>query len=138
MDPNDITLPSPLRPSTTLDTKPVEEKKENRDVLDVEIRSPDKTLYKGPAVAITSRNEVGPFDVLPEHENFISIINGKITVWVKKGEKKEIENTSAIMKAKSNKIQVFLGVEELNQDEEIPVNTGLNKPLPQMDHKASK
>lgn len=129
MNPNDA-LPPSLRPSQTLGTKPIEEKEVDPNILDVEIRSPDKTLYKGTATAISSRNEVGPFDVLPQHENFISIISGKITVWITKNEKQEIENTSAIMKAKSNKIRVFLGVEELNQDEVIPVNTGLNRPLP--------
>lgn len=131
MNPNDIPSPSSLRPSTTLGTKPEEEKKTDPNILDVEIRSPDQTLYKGPAIAVSSRNEVGPFDVLPQHENFISIINGKITVWTHKNEKQEIENTSAIMKAKSNKINVFLGVEALNQEEIIPVNTGLNRPLPE-------
>lgn len=128
MNPNDVLHPS-LRPSATLGTKPAEEKQVDPNILDVEIRSPDKTLFKGTATAVSSRNEVGPFDVLPQHENFISIISGKITVWITRSEKQEIENTSAIMKAKSNKIRVFLGVEELNQDEVIPKNTGLNKPL---------
>lgn len=131
MNPNDVLPPNnSLRPSVTLGTKPQEDKKIDPNILDVEIRSPDKTLYKGPAIAVSSRNEVGPFDVLPQHENFISIINGKITVWIHKNEKQEIENVSAIMKAKSNKINVFLGVEALNQEEVIPVNTGLNRPLP--------
>lgn len=104
----------------------------NRDpnVLDVEIRSPDKMLFKGDAQAISSRNEVGPFDVLPQHENFISIINGKITVWTGKHQKQEIESESAIMKAKSNVVRVFLGVESLNKEEKIPENPGLKKPLP--------
>ena len=117
-----------LRPSKALgDIK--EDVKKDPNVLDVEIRSPDKILYKGPAEAISSRNEVGPFDVLPQHENFISIINGKITVWTGKHQKQEIENESAIMKAKSNTVHVFLGVESLNKEEVIPQNPGLNRPL---------
>lgn len=117
-----------LRPSKVLGDIKVEDKKD-LNILDVEIRSPDKILFKGPAEAISSRNEVGPFDVLPQHENFISIINGKITVWTGKHQKQEIENESAIMKAKSNTVHVFLGVESLNKEEVIPQNPGLNRPI---------
>ncbi len=133
MDPKDNPTATPqvptLRPSKAFgDIKDSSHK--NPNVLDVEIRSPDKMLFKGEAQAISSRNEVGPFDVLPQHENFISIINGNITVWTGKHQKQEIESESAIMKAKSNTVRVFLGVESLNKEEVIPQNPGLKKPLP--------
>ncbi|MBP7832586.1 MAG: hypothetical protein KA035_02335 [Candidatus Levybacteria bacterium] len=126
-----------IRPSKTFgDIKT--EKNKNPNVLDVEIRSPDKMVFKGEAQAISSRNEVGPFDVLPQHENFISIISGKITVWTGKHQKQEIESESAIMKAKSNIVRVFLGVESLNKEEKIPENPGLKKPLlPKTDEKTN-
>lgn len=130
MNPNDptITPPQGLRESKTLDNAK-EPEKINPNVLQVEVRSPDKVLFKGEAQAISSRNEVGPFDVLPQHENFISIISGKITVWTGKHQKQEIESQSAIMKAKSNNVHIFLGVESLNKEEVIPQNPGLNRPL---------
>ncbi len=130
MNPNDpsSTAPQGLRESKTLG-EIKEPEKINPNVLQVEVRSPDKVLFKGEAQAISSRNEVGPFDVLPQHENFISIISGKITVWTGKHQKQEIESQSAIMKAKSNNVHIFLGVESLNKEEVIPQNPGLNRPI---------
>ena len=46
----------------------------------VVVRNKDKVLYKGPAFAITSINDKGIFDVLPQHESFISLIKEKIVV----------------------------------------------------------
>lgn len=132
MNPTDTTAPSqaPGVRSSKIFDESKDAPKQDPNILNVEIRNPDKILFKGNAIAISSRNEVGPFDVLPQHENFISIIGGNITVWTGKHQKQEIESTSAIMKAKSNTVRVFLGVESLNQDEVIPQNPGLNRPLP--------
>lgn len=104
------------------------------DILRVEVRDPDKLVFSGNAVAISSRNSVGPFDVLPQHENFISIINGKIIIYLdKKHTKQEIQNETAIMKAKSNTVKIFLGVESLGKDEQLVKNPGLTGGIPQKD-----
>lgn len=134
MNPTSPTNPTPppgIRESKTLGTAPVEKDVSQQNVLQVIVRNPDKVIFNGIAQAVSSRNEVGPFDVLPQHENFISLISGKITIWLEKHQKQEIENGSAIMKAKSNKVSIFLGVEALTQPEApIPANPGLKKPLP--------
>ncbi len=127
-DPSAVTQAQGVRPSKTFD-KVEKQTPQDPNMLSVEVRNPDKILFKGSAIAISSRNEVGPFDVLPQHENFISIVSGNIIVWTGKHQKQEIESTSAIMKAKSNTVRVFLGVESLNKDEVIPQNPGLKRPL---------
>lgn len=88
----------------------------NREIMQVEVRNPDKVLYSGPAVAISSKNAVGPLDILPEHENFISLLTDKITIWTDKRQKQDIPNTNAIAKNKLNKVSIFLGVETLAQN----------------------
>lgn len=106
----------------------------NPDVLTVEVRNPDVILFSGTAVAVSSKNSVGPLDILPQHENFISLLTDKIVVHQGKNQKQEIANQSAIVKAKSNKIDIFLGVETLI--EPIPQARGL-KPAADIKKKES-
>lgn len=90
-----------------------------RDILQVEVRDPDKVLFSGQAVTVSSKNSIGPFDILPQHENFISLLTDKITVYLDKHEKREIPNTSAIVKAKLNKVSIFLGITSLIGKQQI-------------------
>ena len=110
-----------LKNSQSDNTKP------KLDTLSVEIRNPDKVLFSGNATAVSSKNSIGPLDILPQHENFISLLTDKITVHLEKHQKQEIPNQSAIVKAKLNKVSIFLGIETLIAP---PQNPGLNKPLP--------
>ena len=87
----------------------------SKDILLVQVRNPETLLYSGNAVAVSSINEVGPFDVLPRHENFISLVNTKIVIFQDKHLKKEIPIEKGVMKAKANLIHIFLGVESLGE-----------------------
>lgn len=101
----------------------------SRDVLSVEVRNPDTVLFSGSAVSVSSKNSVGPFDVLPQHENFISLLNDKIVIFKDKHQKQEIPNTSAIIKAKQNKVTIFLGVETLSINQQT-ANTPTSSTVP--------
>jgi F0F1-type ATP synthase epsilon subunit len=51
------------------------------EMLTVRINSPDKLLWEGKAVSVSSKNTQGPFDILPFHTNFVSILeNEKIRI----------------------------------------------------------
>ncbi|MGE5041447.1 MAG: hypothetical protein ACM3IJ_00920 [Candidatus Levyibacteriota bacterium] len=95
------------------------------NTLDVIIRDPDKVVFKGKAVAVSTKNSVGPMDILPQHENFISIVTDFITVWTDKDHKQEIKTDKAVVKAEHNKIIIYTGVESLTT-EVMPVQI---KPL---------
>ena len=43
--------------------------------LQVKIISPKKDLFQGPATSVSSTNSTGKCDILPEHANFITIID---------------------------------------------------------------
>lgn len=91
------------------------------NILTVEVRNPDTVLYSGTATAVSSKNSVGPLDILPQHENFISLLTDNIVIHEQKHQKQEIPNQSAILKAKSNKVSIFLGVETLtNPAPQVP------------------
>lgn len=46
-------------------------------LLHVKINSPEKILWEGEAEWVSSENSKGPFDILPLHTNFISILENK-------------------------------------------------------------
>ena len=84
----------------------------DKDLLKVQIISPQKKLFEGQCSSVSSVNSVGPFDVLPEHENFISLIKQYVSV-ISNGQAKKFEIKDAVLKAQANQIYVFVGIESL-------------------------
>lgn len=75
--------------------------------LTVSVKATDKILWEGEADSVSSMNSQGPFDILPFHSNFISVIeNSPIIVRVDK-EKKEYNFAFSVMYAHGNKVQIF-------------------------------
>jgi F0F1-type ATP synthase epsilon subunit len=72
------------------------------------IRNKDKVLYSGPVFALTSVNDKGTFDILAEHENFISLIKDKVIVRTSPKEKNEIQITNGILRVHRNKVYVYV------------------------------
>lgn len=94
MDSNQIT------PNTTIDN----------NTLKLLIQDPEKIVFEGMVHAVSSFNEVGLFDILPLHQNFISIINQKIIIRQDEKTKQEIEIKRGIIKVLKNQVFIFLGV----------------------------
>jgi F0F1-type ATP synthase epsilon subunit len=81
-----------------------------KNTLSLIIRDPEKLIFKGDVKTISSFNEKGPFDVLPQHENFISIIKDNIVVGLENG-KKEFNFKEGIMRVSENTVKIFVGTE---------------------------
>lgn len=47
-----------------------------KEKFKVSINSPDELIWEGMANSVSSKNSSGPFDILPEHANFITMIEG--------------------------------------------------------------
>lgn len=77
-------------------------------ILTVVIRNKDKVLYSGQAFAITAINDKGPFDVLAEHESFISLIKDKVTIHTTPKEQKEIPIQNGILRVYKDKVYVYV------------------------------
>ncbi len=60
--------------------------------------------------AVTSFNEKGIFDVLPQHENFISVIKDKIIIHTTDGKDKEIKIDNGVLRVYENEADIFLGL----------------------------
>lgn len=47
------------------------------NLLDVRIDSPQKTLWEGKALSVSSKNGRGVFDILPQHASFITLVENE-------------------------------------------------------------
>lgn len=78
--------------------------------LNLTIKTREKVVFEGDVKALTSFNQVGPFDVLPEHANFISLIEKSLIIHNANGTKREIKFDIALLRVVENKVEIFLGI----------------------------
>lgn len=72
------------------------------------IRTDEKVLYDGEVTAVTSFNEVGVFDILPEHIQFVTLVKEKVVAHKNK-QAQEIVIESGILKVKNDVVEVYVG-----------------------------
>lgn len=99
----------------TTEAEPAEVPARNPDIVDgksmhVKVYAPFKVYFDGIANSISAVNATGPFDILPKHHNYMSLLSaGDIIVRSDKGEDK-INITRGIMHVKADEVIVFLDV----------------------------
>jgi F0F1-type ATP synthase epsilon subunit len=77
----------------------------------VKIYAPFKVYYDGRANSLTASNKVGPFDILPRHHNFISLLEtGDVTVRTDGKSDFKMPITRGVMHVKADFVRVFLDV----------------------------
>lgn len=78
--------------------------------MHVKIHSPFRTYFDGNASSVSATNDTGPFDVLPEHHRFMTILNeGELIL--RDGEKEQkYKIDRGIMHVRDNQVTVFLDV----------------------------
>jgi F0F1-type ATP synthase epsilon subunit len=79
--------------------------------LSVVIKKPQRIEFKGVAKAITSVNSKGKFDVLPYHENFISLIKDSVTVHLDDKNIKTYDLKNGVLKVNGNTVTILIGIE---------------------------
>ncbi len=78
--------------------------------MHVKVYAPFKVYFDGLAHSISAVNDTGPFDILPQHHNFMTLINaGEVIVRTDNGEEK-FNITHGIMHVKADDVVVFLDV----------------------------
>lgn len=76
----------------------------------VKVYAPYKVYFEGDAESISAASQTGPFDILPRHHNFITLLVAcDIVVRTKAGEEK-IRIQGGIMHVKADSVVVFLDV----------------------------
>lgn len=80
-------------------------------LLRVEIISPSyksNLQYEGLAQSVTSFNSEGTFDVLPMHENFVTLVNDSVIIVDEHGNRREFAVSKAVLEASGNIVKVFV------------------------------
>lgn len=92
------------------DGKPEPAAKKGPKSLRVKVHSPFKVYFEGKAGSVSAENNTGPFDILPEHHNFITLLNACDLIIRNKEEEKRIKIARGIMHVKEDFVNVFLDV----------------------------
>ncbi|MEK7502663.1 MAG: hypothetical protein AAB609_04010 [Patescibacteria group bacterium] len=86
----------------------------NKALILLKIQTKEGISFNDNVKAITSFNEKGIFDVLPQHENFISVIKDKIIIHTKDGKDKEMKIDNGVLKVYENEAHILLSITETN------------------------
>lgn len=80
-------------------------------IMHIKIYSPFKTYFDDNALSISAVNDTGPFDILPHHHNFMTLLNqGIIQVQTSRGDQQQFNITRGVMHVKADAVIVFLDV----------------------------
>jgi len=77
------------------------------EVIKVVIRKKEGVEWEGEADNLSSTNEIGPFDILPEHAHFVGLVEQYIIVRVK-GKEKKWEIDRGIISVIDNVVEAYL------------------------------
>lgn len=79
--------------------------------MHVKVYSPFKVYFDQMARSISAVSATGPFDVLPKHHNFITLLNPcDLLIRTPEGHEQKITISRGVMHVKADKVIVFLDV----------------------------
>lgn len=84
-----------------------------KDLLDVKLfwlPIIKEISYQGKAKSISSKNQLGVFDVLPYHTNFITLIFDHLTIITPEERKITYQFRRGVLEIRRNKVNIFLGI----------------------------
>ena len=93
-----------------------EEKKtatDSRPVMRIKVYSPFKTYYDEDSYSISGVNATGPFDILPHHHNFMTLLDAcilEIKPALPGAKDQKIRISGGLMHVKADKVIVFLDI----------------------------
>jgi F0F1-type ATP synthase epsilon subunit len=92
------------RPQTPAKPRPKE------GYMHAKIYAPFKVYFEGQARSISAVNETGPFDILPRHHNFMTLLTPCDVVVRTDRDEEKIPIQRGIMHVKADEVIVFLDV----------------------------
>jgi F0F1-type ATP synthase epsilon subunit len=80
--------------------------------MKVRVYSPFQIYFEGLAISTSAVNDTGPFDILPNHKNFICLLKpSPINIRLPNGGKDvQIPVTRGMMHVKADQVTVFLDI----------------------------
>jgi len=78
--------------------------------MHIKVYSPFHVYFDDRAKSISALNDTGPFDILPGHRNFMTLVSAcELNIITVSGEEK-IKIARAVMHVKADEVRVFLDV----------------------------
>jgi len=76
--------------------------------LHVRISKATNVVWEGEANSVSSINAEGPFDILPMHANFVTLIKGQlITVRDLDGNEQQFDFKQAVIYVENNQVKIY-------------------------------
>jgi len=82
----------------------------NVKTIKVTILNREQVVYQGEVLSVTSVNDKGPFDILPHHQNFISLIREKIVIRPVEGKPFQYRIKGGLLQVLADQVRIFLGI----------------------------
>lgn len=80
-------------------------------LLSVRIDSPEKTIWEGKAASVSGTNSQGPFDILPQHASFITIVEKTpLTVRTDNGEALKFSFDRCVIHTHKDAITIYTNI----------------------------
>lgn len=81
------------------------------DKLTVIARAPFTVYFEGDATSVSGANRVGPFDILPGHADFFSVMSpGEVIIETGAAEPVKFDINNGIVTARDNEVMMFLNM----------------------------
>ena len=78
------------------------------NLLHVKALTSSKTLFEGEALSVSSKNSSGKFDILPEHANFLTLIENQPLTIIKQNKERLILNlTQGLIYVENNQVNIY-------------------------------
>lgn len=93
------------------DAKKLSTQKGDKLTMEVKIASPFTSYFSGQAFSLSAVNATGPFDILPKHHNFISLLEPcTLVIRATSGLEQKIDIAGGLLHVKSDITSVFLDI----------------------------
>lgn len=84
--------------------------KDQAPEMHIKVYSPFKTYYDDDAQSISAVNATGPFDILPHHHNFMTLLSPcELQIRARRGDER-IRISGGLMHVKADQVTVFLDI----------------------------
>jgi F0F1-type ATP synthase epsilon subunit len=90
--------------------QPAAPQKLDDKLMHAKVYAPFKVYFDDMAQSVSAVNDTGPFDILPRHHHFMTLLNpGDVVIRTAQGEQR-ITINRGVMHVKANQVIVFLDV----------------------------
>lgn len=82
-----------------------------KPTMHVRVYSPFRVYYDQDSYSISGVNRTGPFDILPHHHNFMSLLEAcELVIRPLTGQDQRVRISGGLMNVKADKVTVFLDI----------------------------